>query len=129
MKVVIYSSDRMDGERIRKVFENVTAGLSIEYCNNLDDLSRWLRGPTYECFVAVLFASDKQELNNFLSLKELLSYVKLILIAPDQDEATLTNAHKLHPRFLSFSKTDLSDVVSVLTKMICGGNGSAATMH
>ena len=129
MKVVIYSSDRMDGERIRKVLENMTAGLSLEYCTNLDDLSRSLRGPTYECLVAVLFASDKQELNNFLSLKELLSYVKLLLIAPDEDESTLTNAHKLHPRFLSFSKTDLSDVISVLVKMIGDGKGSAATKH
>jgi hypothetical protein len=44
--------------------------------------------------------------------------VKLILIVPDQDDETLTNAHKLRPRFLSFSKNDFSDAASVLAKMI-----------
>lgn len=118
MKVVIYSSDRVDAECIRRVFEDMVSDAQLEFCHTLKDLARWLRFPIYECAVAVLIASDKEELSNLVNLKDLFSFVKLILIAPDQDEETLTNAHKLRPRFLSFSKNDFSDVASVLAKMI-----------
>jgi hypothetical protein len=118
MKVVIYSSDRVDAERIRKVLGDMITDAQLEYCYTLDDLARWLRRPIYECSVAVLSAADKEELSNLVNLKDLFSFVKLILIAPDQDEETLTNAHKLRTRFLSFSKNDFSDVASVLAKMI-----------
>ena len=122
MKVVIYSSDRMDAEYTRNVFGNMITDAQLEYCHTIDELSQWLRRPSYECFVAVLIAADKDELLNLLNLKDLLSYVKLILIVPDQDDDTLTNAHKLRPRFISFSKSDFSDAALVLAKMI--GDGS-----
>jgi hypothetical protein len=107
----------MEAEHIRKVFGDMVLGHHLEYCHTLDELSHWLRRPIYECLVAVLIAADKVELKDFLKLKDLLSYVKLILIVSDQDDETLTIAHKLRPRFLSFSKNGFSDAASVLAKM------------
>jgi len=127
MRVVIYSSDLMDRKRIREVFGKMFTELPLSICDNLQDLSRRLIGPAYEFQVAVLFAADNQELSLFLDLREQLSFSKLILVAPDQDEATLTNAHKLRPRFLSFSRNDLSDVMSVLSKMLHGSRYSTPT--
>jgi hypothetical protein len=108
----------MDAEYIKKSFGKMVPDSHIEYCHTFDELSHWLRRPIYECFVAVLIAADREELSGFLKLKDLLSYVKLILIVPDQDDETLTNAHKLRPRFLSFSMNDFSEAASVLAKMI-----------
>ena len=53
-----------------------------------------------------------------LSLRKLLSDLRLILILPDRDRDTVMSAHALRPRFLTYADGNLDDIAAVLRKML-----------
>ena len=68
--------------------------------------------------IAVLLAASHKELQELLSIKELLQHIRIILLLPDHENETIANGHKLYPRFLSYCDGNLDDVAAVLSKMI-----------
>ncbi|MEN6332381.1 MAG: hypothetical protein ABFD57_10375 [Smithella sp.] len=65
-----------------------------------------------------MLAASGKELEDILSIRELLEDAKIILIVPDTDPATLARGHTLRPRFLSDCGSDFVDVAAVLGRMI-----------
>lgn len=78
---------------------------------------RILRLGSHETIVLVVVSSD-EELANMLTIRHLFWDVRLILILPDRRRDSISMGHRLHPRFLSFSDVDLSEVSAVLRKII-----------
>ena len=75
----------------------------MEYKNNIE--------------IVLLTARTKKELKELIGLREFLSDIRVILILPDRDHETISDAHALYPRFITYIDGDYSDLKAVLTKM------------
>ena len=85
------------------------------YCT-LEALSRRLCKPTVK--VAVLFATDQQILEQILSLGDLMEDVQSILVLADQEKETMSKAHRLRSRYITWSDCDPADILTVFKRMI-----------
>ena len=68
--------------------------------------------------IAVLEANSMDELKDLVSLHDLFLDIRIILILPDRERETISNAHKLRPRFLAYADSDFESVKVVLKKML-----------
>ncbi len=119
MTLLIYSTRTNDAEeRLFRVIELLLPEKKIELYRSIDDLSTLLRQPVFFPRIAVLLASSPEELENIISIRELLEDIKIILIVPDINPATLARGHTLRPRFLCDCNSDFVDVAAVLGQMI-----------
>ena len=107
-------------ERLLRVIETVVTVRNIKTYRTIDSLSRGLRQRRNDDDIAILLASSKVELHylNLISLRNLLSDMKIIVILPDSNADTVAKGHILKPRFLSYCDGDFQDVVAVLSRMI-----------
>jgi hypothetical protein len=119
MTLLIYST-KTDGaeERLLRVIELLLPEKELKFYRSIDDLSDVLRQPVFNPRIVILFASSRDELEDILSIRELLEDAKIILIVPDMDPATLARGHTLRPRFLSDCNGDFVDIAAVLSQMI-----------
>jgi len=106
------------GEFLKELIDGIVPQANVEAYMNISDLSSRLHAPQLEYTIAVLIAADNEDLEEILTIKQLLDNVRLILVLPDRLSETVRLGHSLHPRYLSFNDSPASDVVSVLTKMI-----------
>ncbi len=100
----------------------------IEILHNVESLkNRILFKLGKKPAIGVLCITTVPELNVILSFRELLEDIKLILILPDRNNHTISEGHKLHPRFVSYVDGDFSDVGAVLNKMIANIRAAGRT--
>lgn len=119
MTLLIYSTKMNDvEERLFRVIELLLPEKKIELYRSIDDLSVRLRQPVISLRIAILLASSTEELENIISIRELLEDIKIILIIPDINPASLARGHTLRPRFLCDCNSDFVDVAAVLGQMI-----------
>jgi hypothetical protein len=77
-----------------------------------------LRQPIYNDLICILFAETRKALSSFTGLRAFLRNIRLILLLPDDGPDTVSKAHALYPRFVSYGFGDFSDVTAVVAKMI-----------
>lgn len=120
MKVLLYpGEDTGVEERLRHVVGGVTAAeAEIEICRDLPGLGRRVQLRKCDLSVVVLCATTAEEFGKVLTLRSVLQDLRLILILPDRESKTISQALSLRPRFMSFTDTDFSDVRAVLAKML-----------
>ena len=83
-----------------------------------DSLSQKLSKPNNGIDIAVLAAADREELCQILTLGDLLSDIRIVLILPDKKPDTIPIAHTLGPRFLTYLNSDFEEIKSVLSRML-----------
>ncbi|MBN1833625.1 MAG: hypothetical protein JW896_16095 [Deltaproteobacteria bacterium] len=105
-------------QRLYRVVEMAGAKAKTEIFRNVPDLSRRLSKPAETATIAVVLISDRGDLNDFVSIRHLLSDIPFILILPHRDNRTTSIGFNLAPRFLTYADTDLREVGAVLEKMI-----------
>jgi hypothetical protein len=119
MSLLVYSTKTGSaGERLLKVIELLLPEKKFELCRSVGELSGRLRQPVFNPTIAILLTSSREELQDILSLRELLEDTKIILIVPDTNPDTVAKGHTLRPRFLSDCNSDFVDVAAVLGQMI-----------
>ncbi|MBN1255627.1 MAG: hypothetical protein JXA50_10175 [Deltaproteobacteria bacterium] len=120
MRLLLYVSvNEGVGKRLQKKVEDVVPKNNLEVYRTIENLSRRFRQPADNLpITAVLLAARSEDLVGFLSIRDLLRDVRIILILPDRDEDTIAQGHTLRPRFLSYTDSDFSDIVAVLKKCL-----------
>lgn len=106
------------GGQLRKMIDDVVPNENMETYSTIDALGKRLRQPSYNIAIAVLQISDREELQNVLSIRHLFDNIQIILILPDRKNEMIALGHKLRPRFLSYSDSDFIDVAVVLENML-----------
>ena len=117
--IIFYSTS--NGEvrnRLLRIIQTVVSEENMKICRSIDALSKGLRKPRNDMNVAILHASTRTELLDFISLRDLLWDMKIILILPDSDPDTVAKGHILRPRFLSYCDNGFTDVAAVISRMI-----------
>ncbi|MBE3112182.1 MAG: hypothetical protein IMZ57_03850 [Acidobacteria bacterium] len=118
MQLLFYSSgDDRNDERLEAVIHQVIPGRKIELFKRLDNFRERLRRSIEPDSIAVLSASNREELRQMPLLRGLLPEIYVVLVLPDRKKSTIKLAHRLLPRFLSQKESDFMDLKIVLNKM------------
>jgi hypothetical protein len=118
MQLLFYS--RRDGKnrkRLEAAVHKVIPIRHIELFKSLDDFRERLRMPIEAESIAVLMASDQEELQEMQLLRWLLTEIYVVLVIPDRKKSTIELAHLLLPRFLSQTKDNFINLGKVLNKI------------
>jgi hypothetical protein len=119
VSVLLYTGrSRKLGGRLEKMIGDQVPGQEIERCRDVKGLSRRFRRPVHDVDVVVLLLSSRDDLDAMLGLQDVLRRLQVILILPDEWEGTLSMAHKLFPRFITFVDRGFLDVAAVLKRML-----------
>jgi hypothetical protein len=115
MQLLIYSGgDSENNKRLETAVHKVIPKDRIELYKSLLDLRERLRTPVEPESVAVLSASNREELRQMQPLRRLLPELFVVLVIPDRKKSTIELAHLLLPRFLSRQSDDFEDLGKVL---------------
>jgi hypothetical protein len=118
MCLLFYSSrDDQNKKRLEAAVHKVIPESKIELFERLDDFRKRLRMPIEPDSIAVLTASNREELQQLQMLRGLLTEIYVVLVIPDRKKSTIELAHLLLPRFLSQQKDNFRDLSKVLEKM------------
>ena len=117
MDVIAYApnSDRDD---IRQRIEGLIPEKRVEVYETFEGLSEKLHRPIDPETIVVIVASSREKLSELSPLRRILGDFRTIVVAPDQEPATVALAHQLRPRFLTFVSSHFGDLAAVLQKMI-----------
>ncbi len=119
MTVLFYTTQSdLAAEQLQSLIEMLVLKDQLEMYRTFDDLSHRLCRPSNDLDIAVLAAANGEELLKILSLRDLLSDIRIILVLPDGKPDTISKAHTLGPRFLTYLDSDFGEVKSVLNKML-----------
>lgn len=110
------------GERLQRVIATLAPRKETEIYQTIDSLSRRLHQPIHNFGIAILLAATREELQDILSLRDLLSDVRSILVLPDREGDTIAQGHTLSPRFVTYTDSDFVELAAVLSKMLENAN-------
>jgi hypothetical protein len=127
---LLYYSRTVDknNERLEAAVHKVIPKGRIEPFKSLIDLEERLRTPVEPDSIAVLSASNREELQQMQLLRGLLTEIFVVLVIPDRKKSTIELAHLLLPRFLSQQNDDFKDLSKVLDKIYRTPHESCETM-
>ena len=118
MQLLFYfSGDGQNNKRLEAAVHKVIPQTKIELFKRLEDFQERLRTPVEPDSIAVLSASNREELQQMQLLRGLLTEIYVVLVLPDRKKRTIELAHLLLPRFLSQKNDDFLDLGKVLDKM------------
>jgi hypothetical protein len=119
MNLLVYAA-KSDGvtQHLQQVIEEIVPKKNLEIYRNVNSLSYRLQQPMNGLEIAILLAGRDQDLTDFLSIQDLISELRIILILPNREPSTFEKAHKLGPRFMAYADNDFEDVKAVLGKML-----------
>jgi hypothetical protein len=118
MQLLLYSSgDDQNTKRLEAAVHKVIPESQIELFKRLNDFMERLRMLIEPNSIAVLSASNREELQQMQRLRKLLTEIYVIIVIPDRMESTLRLAHLLLPRFLSQKESDFTNLKKVINKM------------
>ncbi len=80
-----------------------------------------LRQPKDDSLIAILFDPSNEDLESMGGVREYLVNVSLLLVLSDQDPLTLALAHRLLPSYITYVDSDLSQLLSVIGKLLPAG--------
>ena len=118
MQLFLYSDGESENnKRLEAAVHQVIPKDRIEPYKSLIDLRERLRTPVEPNSIAVLSASNQEELRQMQLLRGLLPEIYVVLVIPDRKRTTIELAHLLLPRFLSRQSDDFKNLGKVLDKM------------
>jgi hypothetical protein len=118
VSILVYSSETNGvGERLMEAIQPLASSEKIETYRTLKRFSQRLRQPLNRFDVAVLLTLHKKELLEILSIRDLFSDVRIVLILPDSDKDTVSKGHALYPRFVTYVDSDFKDLAVFFKKL------------
>ena len=119
MQLLFFSSaDDKNNKRLEAAVHKAVPTHKIEFFKSLDHFGERLRMPVDPDSIAVLSASNREELKRLQLLLGRLTEIYIVLVIPDRKKSTIELAHRMLPRFLSQKDDDFVDLGKVLDKMV-----------
>jgi len=106
------------GNRLKKAIHGVVSEEQTETYRSIESLYHRLFRPISNFKIAVILASDRDELLGLLSIQDLFRNLRIILILPDREKDTVSKGLRLYPRFFTYADSNFKDVAAVLEKMM-----------
>jgi len=113
-----FSSEDGTGEMLQRIMTRFTAAAEVKVFRNWGIFVKNLMKPRVNTAIAVILLSQREELLDAVSVRDLIHEYKLILILPDKEEETISLAHSLRPNFMTYKMGNLHELEIVLKKML-----------
>ena len=105
-------------EQLKRMMKPLIGKDEIKVYHTISILSKRLARPVDGRVVMVLVAADRNDLLDIYAIRELFGIIRIIIILPDREDESVRMGHQLQPRFLTYMNEELSEVYSVLRKML-----------
>jgi len=116
MRILVYAaSDEVATRLMTIVSATVPDGRISEY-RAFEGFRDRLHRNHFSIDMMVVAIDSLMELHRFLEIRTLMEDLWFMLILPDREKRTFSESLLLHPRYVGFVDTDLSDVGAVLEK-------------
>jgi len=73
--------------------------------------------------VMIVYAANKQELDELVASKAIFYDFRIILVLPDMQGDSIRKGHLLKPRYLTYDKGDMNELREVIRKIASTGDG------
>ncbi|MDX9745770.1 MAG: hypothetical protein WCX84_05495 [Syntrophales bacterium] len=118
-KIIFYTpGGESFGSRIKRLIELHFSKDIIMHVKTVKEFVSALKKVLSGRGVVIALCATKNELEELISLRDLLLRHQLILVLPDNEAETLSMGHSLRPRFTTFMEDDLMELSAVLCRMI-----------
>jgi len=116
--LIFYAKNHQDIPRkLREILEPLLFDERVELYRSLASLKQRFCLPTEKRIIAIIFATDKEDLLDITSMKYFLSDVQVVLILPSRRKDIISLGHSLRPRFITYKDADFRELLSVIHKM------------
>ncbi len=106
-----------NAEGIQAVLDQAVPENGAEFYTTVGGLIRRLRKPVdIEC-ITILVPGSREELADLVACESILNCTRIVLVVPDEEEATISLAHRLYPRVLLHAPNFLEALVLIIAKM------------
>lgn len=118
--LLIFYEKAVDGiaEQLKGMMKPLIGEDRIKVYHTISILSKRLSQPIDGKVIMVLVAADRNDLLDIYAIRELFGIIRIIIILPDREDESVRMGHQLQPRFLTYMNGELSEVYSVLRKML-----------
>lgn len=118
MAVILYLPEHNGaGARLHRIVKEVLSERNIEWFGSLNEMSQRLHEPIPDVKIAILYLTNKQDLLRVCAMGDFLGDIRLILVLPDGNPETISKAHLLRPRFITYVDNSFDDLGLVLKQM------------
>lgn len=118
MKLLLYTTASQGvAEQAKMVLEPSVPDGDVEVYRTINELSRRLRQPKDDLTIVVLLLASREDVLDLLAIRHLFRNVRIILVVPDLEDATIALAHRLRPRYLSYIDGNFSGLATVVNRM------------
>jgi len=125
--LVFYAKSHEDIPRkLRDILEQLLFDERIELYRSLASLKQRFCLPAEKRTIAIIFAADKEDLMDIISMKYFFSDVRIVLILPNRRKDIIALGHTLRPRFITYKDADFRELLSVIHKMAGTSGRNAA---
>ena len=90
---------------------------SIEVYGSLSTLAQRAEKAAKDIHLAVLFVDSREELAKLLTMRDLSSSLRIILVLPNREDETISLANQLKPCLLDYADGDLGGLAAALGKL------------
>jgi hypothetical protein len=117
MQLLVYTAPFVDAGRMKKMLDGRDGDRCCLYFTALSALAAYLRKPLGFPSICILAPADERELTQLNGMRHLLRDMRIVLILPDGEPQTISEAHYLRPRHVAYADGNLADVKAVVDKM------------
>ena len=109
-------------EKSRVLLNNLLSLLvphcQIEFYFDTEKFVERIAKPQENESLLILIAENNKNIESLLGVKKLIQKFDTILVLPDHNPETISNGHKLHPRFLTFIDDNFSELTKFLEHIL-----------
>ena len=118
--LLIFYEKASDGisEQLKGMMKPLIGEDRIKVYHTISILSKRLARPIDGKVIMVLVAADRNDLLDIYAIRELFGIIRIIIILPDREDESVRMGYQLQPRILTYMNEELSEVYSVLRKML-----------
>lgn len=117
MNLLLYAPSNDTADRLLHALTRLHSQMELELFRNIPEFQERLQQSMYNAPITVILTTNREELLDILSIKDLLRDVRNIIILPDDKNVTAAMGFALYPRFVSYADSDFTDVVTVLNRI------------
>ncbi len=115
-------------EQAMRALEPLLPDGTVQVYQTINDLSRRLRQPKDDLTIVVLLLGSREDVLDILNIRHLFRGVRIVLVVPDLDYETITLAHRLRPRYLTYIGGNFLEISTVINKM-CEGYAQSQWLY
>jgi hypothetical protein len=118
MYIILYSGLASGSEHnLISSIRQALPRISLIFCQTIKELSKALLEPSSMILAVVLMISDKNNIEQIVSVQNSLIDRRIILVLPELTKDIVSIAHSFRPRFIASLQDSSREVTSVLSKM------------